>query len=194
VFGRSRSHAEFLEYNAPRCARIIGRAVRSTFRESIVRISANTVVTLTYKLYSAAGDLIEQTSEAISYLHGRHQGIFPKIEDALADMQAGEVCSISLEPEDAFGEYDADLVRVEAQDRFPENVKVGMQFEETGEEDGQEARVFTVTDVADGRVVVDGNHPLAGQRLRFDCTILDVREATPDELEHGHVHGPGAHH
>jgi FKBP-type peptidyl-prolyl cis-trans isomerase SlyD len=159
-----------------------------------VQISANTVVTLTYKLYSAAGDLIEQASEPISYLHGSHQGIFPKIEDALVDMQAGEVCSISLEPEDAFGEYDAELVRVEAQDRFPDDVKVGMQFEETGEEDGQETRIFTVTDVAEGRVVVDGNHPLAGQRLRFDCTILDVREATPDELEHGHVHGPGAHH
>ena len=99
-----------------------------------------------------------------------------------------------LEPEDAFGEYDAELVRVEAQDRFPADVRVGMQFEETAGESEEEVRVFTVTDVADGKVVVDGNHPLAGQRLRFDCTVVEVRAATADELEHGHVHGPGTHH
>jgi FKBP-type peptidyl-prolyl cis-trans isomerase SlyD len=159
-----------------------------------VQISANTVVTLSYKLYSGAGELVEETSAPISYLHGGHQGIFPKIEEALANKRAGDVCSVTLEPEDAFGEYDAELVRVETPDRFPEDVKVGMQFEEAADDDESATRVFTVTDVAGGRVVVDGNHPLAGQRLRFDCTVLDVRQATPDELEHGHVHGPGAHH
>lgn len=158
-----------------------------------MQISTNTVVTLSYKLYSLAGELIEQTSEPISYLHGGHHGIFPRIEEALNDKQAGDVCSVTLEPDDAFGEYDAELVRVETPDRFPEDVKVGMQFEEALEDD-QTTRIFTVTDVADSKVVVDGNHPLAGQRLRFDCTVLDVRRATPDELEHGHVHGPGAHH
>jgi len=160
----------------------------------LVQISADTVVTLTYKLYSAAGELIEETSEPITYLHGGHHGIFPKLEEALTEKRAGEACSVMLEPEDAFGEYDAELVRVEAQDRFPADVKIGMQFEDTAGEDEEEIRVFTVTDIAGGRVVVDGNHPLAGQRLRFDCTILDVRAATPDELEHGHAHGPGVHH
>jgi FKBP-type peptidyl-prolyl cis-trans isomerase SlyD len=159
-----------------------------------VQITAGTVVTLSYKLYSTAGELIEETSEPIAYLHGGHHGIFPKIEDALAEKRAGDTCSVTLEPEDAFGEYDADLVRIEAQDRFPKDVKVGMQFEDTTGEGEEEIRVFTVTDVAAGQVVVDGNHPLAGQRLRFDCTVLDVRQATPEELEHGHVHGPGAHH
>lgn len=158
-----------------------------------MRIEDDTVVTLTYKLYAASGDLIEEAREPITYLHGGHHGIFPMIEDALAQKQPGESCSVTLEPDDAFGEYDADLVRVEAQDRFPENVKVGMQFEETTDDD-EESRVFTVTDIADGKVVVDGNHPLAGQRLRFDCTVVDVRAATQEELEHGHVHGPDAHH
>ncbi len=158
-----------------------------------MRIEDDTVVTLTYKLYAASGDLIEEAREPITYLHGGHHGIFPRIEDALAEKQPGESCSVTLEPDDAFGEYDADLVRVEAQDRFPENVKVGMQFEETTD-DEEESRVFTVTDIADGKVVVDGNHPLAGQRLRFDCTVVDVRAATHEELEHGHVHGPDAHH
>jgi FKBP-type peptidyl-prolyl cis-trans isomerase SlyD len=157
-------------------------------------VSANTVVTLSYKLYSAAGELIEETGEPITYLHGGHHGIFPKIEDALAEKRAGDTCSVTLEPIDAFGEYDAELVRVEAQDRFPEDVRIGMQFEDTTGEAEDEVRVFTVTDIAGGRVVVDGNHPLAGQRLRFDCTVVDVRAASADELEHGHVHGPDGHH
>jgi len=157
-----------------------------------VQIEDDTVVTLTYKLYAGTGELIEEAREPITYLHGGHHGIFPKIEDALEEKQVGDSCSVTLEPEDAFGEYDAELVRVEAQDRFPKDVKVGMQFEEAADDD-EESRVFIVTDVADGKVVVDGNHPLAGQRLRFDCTVVEVRAATREELAHGHVHGPGAH-
>ena len=159
-----------------------------------MQISDNSVVTLTYKLYSAAGELIEETSEPISYLHGGHHGIFPRIEDALADKRAGDTCSVLLEPEDAFGEYDAELVRVEAVDRFPDDVKVGMQFEETGGEDGEATRIYTVTDIASGQVVVDGNHPLAGMTLVFSCTVADVRAATAEEIAHGHVHAPGQHH
>jgi FKBP-type peptidyl-prolyl cis-trans isomerase SlyD len=158
-----------------------------------VQIEDDTVVTLTYKLYATSGQLIEEAREPITYLHGGHHGIFPKIEEALDDKKAGDSCSVTLEPDDAFGEYDAELVRVEAQDRFPENVKVGMQFEEATDDD-EESRVFTVTDIADGKVVVDGNHPLAGQQLRFECTVVEVRAATREELAHGHVHGPDAHH
>lgn len=191
----TRRQPGLLGYNEPRSSPTpFASAAQTPFREGLVQISADTVVTLTYKLYSAAGELIEETSEPITYLHGGHHGIFPKLEEALTEKRAGEACSVLLEPEDAFGEYDAELVRVEAQDRFPGDVKIGMQFEDTAGEDEEEIRVFTVTDIAGGRVVVDGNHPLAGQRLRFDCTILDVRPATPDELEHGHVHGPGMHH
>jgi FKBP-type peptidyl-prolyl cis-trans isomerase SlyD len=175
-------------------ARALRGAVRPSLGKRIVQISANTVVTLTYKLYSATGELIEETSAPISYLHGGHHGIFPGIEEALSGKTTGEACSVLLEPDDAFGEYDAELVRVETPDRFPDDVKVGMQFEEAVDDDESATRIFTVTDIADGKVVIDGNHPLAGQRLRFDCRVLDVREATPDELEHGHVHGPGAHH
>ncbi len=161
-----------------------------------MNIFSNTVVTLSYKLYSAAGELIEESPQPISYLHGGHHGIFPKIEEALAQKRVGDSCSVTLEPEDAFGEYDAELVRVEPQDRFPAEVKLGMQFEGSAgsAEDEDDGTVFTVTDIADGKVVVDGNHPLAGQRLRFDCTVLDVRPATSEELTHGHVHGEGGHH
>jgi FKBP-type peptidyl-prolyl cis-trans isomerase SlyD len=170
-----------------------------------LNIFSNTVVTLSYKLFSPEGTLLEESSQPITYLHGGHHGIFPKIEAALAQKKVGESCSVLLEPDDAFGEYDADLVRVEPQDRFPPDIKVGMQFEghagegHAGKEGGgdgedDEMQVFTVTDIADGKVVVDGNHPLAGQRLRFDCTVLDIRPATPEEMAHGHVHGGDGHH
>ncbi len=169
-----------------------------------MNIFSNTVVTLSYKLFSTEGELIEESAQPITYLHGGHHGIFPKIEAALAQKKVGDTCSVLLEPEDAFGEYDVDLVRVEPQDRFPSDIKVGMQFEgSAGADDGKEThahdaddenQVFTVTDIADGKVVVDGNHPLAGQRLRFDCTVLDIRPATSEEMSHGHVHGPEGHH
>jgi FKBP-type peptidyl-prolyl cis-trans isomerase SlyD len=159
-----------------------------------MNIFSNTVVTLSYKLFSASGELIEESTQPITYLHGGHHGIFPKVEAALAQKTVGDQVSVSLEPEDGFGDYDADLVRVEPQDRFPPEVRVGMQFEGQGDGDDQEGVVYTVTDIADGKVVVDGNHQLAGQRLRFDCTILDVRPATSEELAHGHVHGAHGHH
>ena len=158
-----------------------------------MNIFSDTVVTLSYQLYSADGELIEQSAQPISYLHGGHQGIFPKVEAALAQKTVGDRVSITLEPEDGFGEYDADLVRVEPQERFPPEVKVGMQFEGEAEGGGDEAIVYTVTDIADGKVVVDGNHQLAGRRLRFDCTILDVRPANAEELAHGHVHDGHGH-
>ena len=157
-------------------------------------IDRGKVVKLDYELRDADGQALEDEGAQLEYLHGGFGGIFPKVEEALEGKESGSEVALTLEPEDAFGEYDAELVRVEAQDRFPGDVKIGMQFEDTSGEDEEEIRVFTVTDIAGGRVVVDGNHPLAGQRLRFDCTILDVRPATPDELEHGHVHGPGVHH
>lgn len=161
-----------------------------------MNIFSNTVVTLSYKLFAADGELLEQSTTPVSYLHGGHHGIFPKVAAALETKKAGETCSVTLEPEDAFGEYNADLVRVETQDRFPKNVKIGMQFEGSAGagEDQHAGVVFTVTDIADGKVVVDGNHPFAGRRLRFDCTILEVRPATKDEIEHGHVHGAHGHH
>jgi FKBP-type peptidyl-prolyl cis-trans isomerase SlyD len=176
----------------PRC----GRAFTAYAPAPIVIIVPDSVVTLSYKLYSTDGALIEESQQPIVYLHGGHHGIFPKIEAALADKRVGDQCSVTLEPEDAFGEYDAELVRIETQDRFPGDVKVGMQFQGSAgdDEESGEARVYTVTDIADGKVVVDGNHPLAGQRLRFDCNVLSVRTATAEELAHGHVHGPEGHH
>ncbi len=160
-----------------------------------MNISKDTVVTLHYKLSDAQGNLIEESSEPMVYLHGGYQNTLPKIEEALDGKQAGYEVTIQVEPDDAFGEYDADLVKIEPRELFPEELDVGMQFE--GSPEGQqesEPRVFTVTDIADGKVVLDGNHPLAGMALRFALSVVNVRKAANEEIAHGHVHGPHGHH
>lgn len=158
-----------------------------------MQVAKNTVVMLNFELLDADGNLIEKAEAPMAYLHGGYQGIFPLVEQALDGKQAGDTCEVRLTPVDAFGEYDAELVHVESRDKFPPEIAVGMQFEGRGDQSGH-ATVFTVTDVAENKVVVDGNHPLAGQTLNFNCTIASVREATGEELEHGHVHGAHGHH
>ena len=158
-----------------------------------MNIFANTAVTIAFKLYDAQNKLLEESPEPLVYLHGGHSGIFPKIEEALNDKQVGDSISVTLEPEDAFGEYDADLLRVEPRARFPEGLEVGMQFEGVpgGEEaqDDAHSHIYTVTDITDDTVVVDANHPYAGERVWFRCTVREIRPATRDELKHGHAHG-----
>ncbi len=156
-----------------------------------MNIFANTAVTLSYKLFDADNKLIEVSPEPIVYLHGGHSGIFPKVEAALADKAVGESVSVTLEPEDAFGEYDPELVRLESVSDLPSDVAVGGYL--VAEQDGHEV-MWRITDIADGKAVLDGNHELAGRRLRFDAKVVDVRPATPDEIAHGHVHGPHGHH
>ena len=154
-----------------------------------MRIDAGTVVRLAYELRDCDGDSLEGEGAEMEYLHGGFGGIFPKVEEALAGKQTGHGVSLTLDPEDAFGEYDAELLRVEPRARFPEQVEVGMRFEGVPGDREEDALIYTVTDVTPESVVVDGNHPLAGERLWFTCSVKDVRRATPEELAHGHVHG-----
>lgn len=158
-----------------------------------MQIKKDTVVSLTYELLDADGGTIEKTDAPIEYLHGGYDGIFPQVEKALSGKTAGENCRVRLEPDDAFGDYDAELVHLEPRSKFPDNIAVGMQFEGRGTESGT-ALIYTVTNIADGKVVVDGNHPLAGKTLEFSCTVTAVRAATQEELSHGHVHGAHGHH
>lgn len=160
-----------------------------------VQIFKNTVVTLKYSLFDADGELIEKSREPIAYLHGGYDNIFPKVEAALGSKQAGEAVSVTLEPEEAFGDYDEQLVRVEETGKFPPSIKVGDRFEGVAEGgDEHDTIVYTITDIADGKVVADGNHPLAGVRLRFECEVVEVRPASQEEIQHGHVHGAHGHH
>lgn len=158
-----------------------------------MRIGKNTVVSLTYRLTGAGGDLIEDATEPMTYLHGGYAGIFPLVERALEGQDVGYACEVLLSAQDAFGEYQEELVRVEPRRLFPPNLRVGMQFEGSSDESG-ESRIYTVKDIAEDKVVVDGNHPLAGQSVVFSCTVTEVRAASPEELSHGHVHGAHGHH
>lgn len=160
-----------------------------------MKIAKDTVVSLTYELTDVDGVLLEKIEQPVSYLHGGYDGIFPVVEEALHGKDVGAQCSITMQPDDAFGEYEHELVRVEPRGMFPENVAVGMQFEGGAEgADDDDYMLYTVLEVSDKEVTVDGNHPLAGKVLQFACTVTGVRPATAEELEHGHVHGEGGHH
>jgi FKBP-type peptidyl-prolyl cis-trans isomerase SlyD len=162
-----------------------------------MKITKDTVVTVLYKLSDAQDNLIEDGQEPMVYLHGGYENTLPKIEEALEGKELGYHATIQVEPEDAFGDYDADLVKVEQRINLPTPLEVGMQFEGTPDEveDGEsDALIFTVTDIADDKVVLDGNHPLAGMALRFTLDVVEVRAATEEEIAHGHVHGAHGHH
>jgi FKBP-type peptidyl-prolyl cis-trans isomerase SlyD len=154
-----------------------------------MQISPGKVVKLDYELKDSDGQQLEDDGAQLEYLHGGYGGIFPKVEEALEGKAVGDEMTLTLEPDDAFGEYDADLLRVEPRERFPEAVEIGMRFEGVPGEREDEALIYTVTDVTPETVVVDGNHPLAGERLWFRAKVSGVRAATQEELKHGHVHG-----
>lgn len=159
-----------------------------------MQIAKDTVVTLNYRVTDPQGNLVDEGAQPIVYLHGGYDGIFPLLEETLQGKNVGDKLEVRLEPDDAFGDYDAELVLIEPRNLFPDNIEVGMSFER-GTEDGDDDELYTITDITDDKVVVDGNHPLAGMALDFSCTVADVRPATAEELSHGHVHGPhGNHH
>ncbi len=160
-----------------------------------MKIAKNTVVTVHYKLSDAQGNLIEDGRQPMVYLHGGYENTLPKIEEALEGHEIGYATEIQVEPEDAFGEYDPTLIKVEPRNRLPNPLEVGMQFEgmPDGSDDEDDAMIFTVTDIADDKVVLDGNHPLAGIALCFALNVADVRAATQEEIEHEHVHGEDGH-
>lgn len=157
-------------------------------------IAKNSVVTLAYRVTDSDGNVVDEGSALMVYLHGGYDGIFPRIEESLQGKKVGDKLEIKLLPDDAFDEYDADLVNIESRNLFPENIEVGMQFERAAEDEDDEDVLYTITDIADDKVVVDGNHPLAGVALIFSCTVNDVRAASADEISHGHIHGEGGHH
>ena len=126
------------------------------------------------EMHDAQGVELQPAAE-LTYLHGGYGELLAALERALEGKAPGESVRLQLEPEQAFGEYDAELVRVEPAERYGEGISVGMEVEE-------DSRLYTVTDMAAGKVVLDGNHPLAGLALRFVCQVLGVRTANPEEI------------
>ena len=158
-----------------------------------MQIAMNTVVTMTYELKDAEGNILESSKEPVTYLHGGYDNIFPKVEEVMHGKKIGDTIELGLEPSEAFGEYDAELVQIEPKSAFPEaELKVGMQFE--GDDSSGEVIVYSVTDITDDKVIVDGNHPWAGQKVIFKAVVKDVRLANEEEVGHKHVQGAGGHH
>jgi FKBP-type peptidyl-prolyl cis-trans isomerase SlyD len=157
-----------------------------------MKITQNTAVTLNYTMFNMDGEVIDKNHEPIVYLHGGYDNILPAVEAALEDKAAGETVMVTMAPEEAFGEFDAELLREEEIGLFPPDIEVGLMFE-TRDPETEETFQFRVTAIDSGRVTVDGNHPLAGMSIRFEATVLDVRAATEEEVAHGHVHGEHGH-
>lgn len=146
-----------------------------------MKIADGALVSLDVTMYDAQGDMLEKSDAPLVYLHG-HDDIFPRIEEALAGKEVGAAVQLQLEPEDAFGEYDPELVVLTRLEELGEDLSVGLRVEAAGP-NGEDRCIFTITDIAEGMAVLDGNHPLAGMALRFDIRVLEVREATTQELE-----------
>ena len=153
-------------------------------------ITSPCVVTLIWTLSDAQGQLIDELNEPVEFFYGGSD-LLPKVEEALAGQEPGFEAQLHLEPEHAFGEYDADLVCYEERSLFPEEIEPGMQFEGLPEgattADMPEDLIYTVTEVYPSHVVLDANHPLAGVALHIKLKVLEVREASEAEVNAGTV-------
>ncbi|MDX3907947.1 MAG: peptidylprolyl isomerase [Pigmentiphaga sp.] len=165
-------------------------------------VGENTVVTVEFWIMSTDGEALDDSGGPVSFLHRGHDSLLPRLDDGIEGKTAGFEQTFHLEPDDAFGDYDPELLRVEPRSRFPEPLEVGMQFEGVpGSIDGgddtvvdpddggshEDALIFAVTDLTDDKVVLDANHPFAGMALRVRIKLLAVRQADPEEIEQGYA-------
>jgi len=148
-----------------------------------VKISRNHVVTLKYQVSDRDGDIVDAGLAPIVYLHGGYGGLFDALEVALQGKSAGDAFNVTLSAEEAFGEYDPDLVSVEPRDAFPPNIQIGTEVE-LDAEDG-EVLQFRVTHIDADQVTINGNHPLCGLDLVFSGTVVAVRSARAKEIARG---------
>jgi len=159
-----------------------------------MRISEQKVVTMNYEVADDQGKLIDRSEEGgpLAYIHGNGQ-LIPGLETALEGRGKGDKIAVDVPPEQGYGERDEEGVQIVARNQFDDSVEieVGMQFEAQDDDEGHQ--IVTVAAVDGENITLDTNHPLAGKNLRFKVEILDVRDASTEELSHGHVHGPGGH-
>jgi FKBP-type peptidyl-prolyl cis-trans isomerase SlyD len=159
-----------------------------------MQITHETVVSFDYTLTDEEGQVLDSSDgrEPMAYLHGSG-GIIAGLEAALEGKKEGDHLNVTIAPEEAYGVRNDTLVRSVPRSQFNgvESLEIGMQFR-ANTDVGQ--MIFTVVEITGETIQIDGNHPLAGMTLNFDVTVREVRDATEEELEHGHVHGPGGHH
>lgn len=157
-------------------------------------IKPDSVVSIHYTLKDDRGEVLDSSSsgDPLTYLHG-HSQLIPGLERQLEGKSAGDKLTVTVPPADGYGQYDEALVQQIPRRALKgiSNVKVGMQLRAQTEHG---SRTVTITRLAGDLVTVDANHPLAGKNLNFEVEIADVRDATAEELSHGHAHGPGDHH
>lgn len=155
-----------------------------------MNITADKAVTINYTLKDDEGKLIDESKDSsFIYLHG-HQNIIPGLEAELNDKSKGDTFSLVLEPKDAYGEYNPSITQTISNNAFGgQDVEVGMQFHAEGD-DGHPV-LITVSEINGDDVTIDGNPPLAGVTLNYDVEVMDVRDATDEELSHGHIHAHG---
>jgi len=159
-----------------------------------MQIARNKVVTIDFTMYGEGNEVLESSQDdaPLVYMHGI--GELPEgLEEELEGKGAGDEVDVTLEPENAYGEYDESLVQAVPREQFEdvEDIEVGMRFEAETDEG---PRVVRVVALEDADVIVDANEPYAGRTVRFEVKVLGVREASTEEIEHGHAHGPGCGH
>ncbi len=160
-----------------------------------MQIAANKAVSIEYTLTNEAGEVIDSSvgGAPLAYLHGA-ANIIAGLEKALEGKQAGDELNVTVEPEEAYGEFRPELVAMLPRNMFEgvDELEVGMQFHASAPDGGMQ--IVTIRALEGDEVTVDGNHPLAGQALTFQVKVIEVRDATADEIAHGHIHGEGCHH
>ncbi|MBL0942889.1 MAG: peptidylprolyl isomerase [Hydrogenophaga sp.] len=157
-----------------------------------MKIEKDTVVTVSARILDGKGKLLDDGKTARAYLHGGYGNTLQGIEVALENQEKGFSTTLTLQPSLAFGERDESLVTSIPKSQFPPGVKVGGQLE--GHDDQGRRQIFTVVKIKGDKVLLDGNHPLAGEDLNITLKVLDVRAATAEEIQHGHAHGAHGHH
>jgi FKBP-type peptidyl-prolyl cis-trans isomerase SlyD len=159
-----------------------------------MQIENQKVVSIHYTLTNEEGQVLDssENQEPLAYIHGEGN-IIPGLENALTGRTKGEKLKVTVAPEEGYGERDESMVQAVPRSAFQgvDEITPGMQFQA---QSPQGIQLVTVVSVAGDEVTLDGNHPMAGITLIFDVEIADVRDATSEELDHGHVHGPGGHH
>lgn len=159
-----------------------------------MKAAADKVVSIDYTLTDDEGNILDSSVEIgpLSYLHGA-DNIIPGLERAIEGKSPGDELAVNLTAAEAYGERDPMLVQAVPRSQLPRGMQpeVGDQLQA---ETPDGPRIVTVVSVEEAEITIDGNHPLAGVPLNFAVKVVDVRDATPEELAHGHVHGPGGHH
>ena len=174
--------------------RFLGESRGLNFRELAMQITLNSVAQFHYVLKDADGSVLESSEggEPMTYLHGQG-GLLPGLETALDGKSAGDNFSVTLSPDDAFGERQEDselrvpLSQLQGAKKWAPGMQAVIQTPQGHQQ-------VTVLKVGHTMATVDTNHPMAGKSLQFDIQVVDVREASVEELSHGHAHGPGGHH